>query len=148
MTDPNQKFGANLADMWLCARSYLPSIAGAFVNANKILGGTAGSSAAFSRYGLNGSMAGSVAGPVNRAWAGARDELERVTGESAENLYKISDALERVVNLYLEADAASAAEFSRETEGYKNYNSKLKSSDPDYIPIQDPSQRPKPEIPE
>jgi hypothetical protein len=135
------ELGVELAELWLCGRSYLPAVAQAFLKANGAIAGTDGDSGKFDRQGTvpGTTISASVPGQVYPAWSQLRNELQRVMGQSAVNTYDSSDALVRVADAYAASDTAAAAEFKRQKDIY------LTGKD---IPIEDPSQRGTPTMPE
>jgi hypothetical protein len=88
MADKGKELGVDCGELWLCARSYLPMVADAFLKGNATADGTAAHDGAFTRYGTipgAGGIEGSVPGPVQPAWTAARNELQRVMAKTAEN---------------------------------------------------------------
>jgi hypothetical protein len=144
MTDKGKELAVDCGELWLCARSYLPMVADAFLAGNAKADGTAAHDGAFTRTGTipGANIEGSVPGPVQPAWVAARDELQRVMAKTAENIYQACDALVRVANLYAAADSAVATEFHNLERHYEHNSKTLHPGDPDYIRIEDPNQRP------
>lgn len=146
MPDSGKELGADLAALWLCARSYMPRVADAFLAGNGKADATAAHDGAFTRSGTVGpGYQVSVPGPVQPAWAAARDELQRTMAETAANIYAASDALIRVTDLYATADGSSA-ELSREILQYEQYSA-LPPTDANYVRIEEPDQRPVAKLP-
>lgn len=144
MADKGKELGVDCSELWLCARSYLPMVADAFIKGNTQAGGTAAHDGAFTRIGtLPGpNIQGSVPGPVQPAWIAARDELQRVMAKTADNIYQACDALVRVANVYAATESAAATELHNLEQHYQLNSKTLQPGDPDYIRIEDPSQRP------
>lgn len=150
MSDTGKELGVDCSELWLCGRSYLPMVADAFLMGNAKADGTAAHDGAFTRHGTipgTGGIEGSVPGPVQPAWVAARDELQKMMAETAKNIYEASDALVHVANVYAEADSAAAGELHRLEQHYEHNSKTLHPGDPDYIRIEDPSQRPTPKMP-
>ncbi|MEV6843654.1 hypothetical protein [Actinoplanes sp. NPDC051411] len=141
MVDSGTELGADLGKLWLCGRAYLPKIADAFLAGNARADGTATYDGAFSRTGTVGpGYEVSVPGPVQPAWTAARDELQRVMGQTATNIYAASDALIRVTDLYATADGSSA-ELSREISKFMD-GTQLPPGASNYVPVEQPGDRP------
>jgi hypothetical protein len=150
MADKGSELGVDLGGLWLCARSYLPMVADAFLAGNAKADGTAVHDGAFTRSGVipGANIEGSVWGPVRPAWVAARDELQSVMAKTAQNIYDTCDALVRVANLYAATDHAAATEFHKEMQDYENNSRTLYPGDPKYLRIEDPDQRPTARMPE
>jgi hypothetical protein len=141
MSKEGAELGVELAEMWLCGRSYLPAAAEATAEANAIVAGSASGDGAFSRPGtLPGamSMPGTVQGDVFPHWDALRDALQGILAEAAENLYACGDALVRVADIYAATDQAAAAEMRRVTTRFEG-SAEFRIDDPSARP---PLQRP------
>lgn len=151
MTDSGTELGVDCAGLWLCARSYFPMVADAFITGNGNVDGTAAHDDAFTRRGTvpGANFEASVPGPVQPAWVQARDELQRVMARTAQNIYATCDALVHVANMYAAVDCDSAAniEYTREVRQYE-HNATLPPGDPNYLPVEQPDQRPHAKMPE
>jgi hypothetical protein len=148
MADKGQELGVDCGELWLCARSYLPMVADAFLKGNATADGTAAHDGAFNRTGTNPvGESESVPGPVQPAWVAARDELQKVMAKTAENIYAACDALVRVANVYAAADSEAATELHNMEQHFEHNSKTLHPGDPDYIRIEDPNQRPTAKMP-
>jgi hypothetical protein len=110
------ELGVELANMWLCGRSYLPNVAEATAGANKSVAGTADDASVFARPGTvpgTPGIQGMVTGDVYPAWNAVRDEFQRILAESADNLYAVGDALVRVAEIYAATDELARDEMNR-----------------------------------
>ena len=150
MPHTGNDLGIDLSEVWLCAHSYLPKVAEAFTNASKIVDRSAANSSAFNRYAPlpGGVMSGSVSGLTARAWASARDSLQDVMATTANNIYATCDALDRVIDIYASADTEAGIKFRAERDAYTANAKKLEPGDSDYIWIEDPHHRPRPQMSE
>jgi hypothetical protein len=150
MTDQHERLGYDCSELWLCARSYLPMVADAFLNGNATVDGTTAHDGAFTRYGTipgGPGIEGNVPGPVQPAWVAARDELQRVMAKTAQNIYQACDALIHVANVYADADSRAKTQLHDLEKQYELNSRTLPPGDPDYIRIEDPDQRPTPKMP-
>lgn len=87
------KLAVNCSDLWLCGRSYLPMVADAFNKGSAKAGDTVAYDGGFARVGYVGVRTKNDAmGPVQPVWGMARDELQRVMAQTAENIYQACDA--------------------------------------------------------
>jgi hypothetical protein len=150
MTNKGTDLGVDCSGLWLCARSYFPKVADAFLAGNTNVDGTAAYDGAFTRYGTvpGVNIEANVPGPVQPAWAQARDELQRVMAKTGQNIYATCDALVHVANMYAAADSDAEAhiKFIADVQQYE-HNATLQPGDPSYLPIEDPSQRPTAKMP-
>jgi hypothetical protein len=151
MTDVGTDLGVDCASLWLCARSFLPMVADAFIGGNGQVAGTASGDGAFSRLGwVPGlSVEVTVPGPVQPAWAQARDELQRVMAKTAQNIYDTCDALVRVADIYaaVDGDAAANIKYTEQKQIYLHNAATMHPGDPDYLRLEDPNQRPTAKLP-
>jgi hypothetical protein len=147
MSEAENELVANLGNLWLCGRSYLPSAAAYIANVNKVVADGSDDRSAFARTGVVPGSTGTVPGsPVTGThsgvvfphWDALRDELQRVLAVSADNMYATADALVDVANLYAEEECASE-ELLTKIQGFVESG--------DHI-IDDPERRPEPQQPD
>jgi hypothetical protein len=117
MAKEGAELGVELAEMWLCGRSYLPAAAEATAKANAIIAGSTIRDGAFARPGTvaGSGIQGSVQGEVFPYWDALRDALQGILAEAADNLYACGDALVRVADVYAATDDAARDEMNRVT---------------------------------
>ena len=119
--------GAPLSSLWLCGRVYFPEMAGTYAEVNQMVADGAGDDAAFWWPGRGLS-------PTLAVWDQLRDTLQRITAQSAVNLYDTGEALVRVADIYLAADDAARQNFNEIVAGYL--------ADPQEFPVvDDPGER-------
>lgn len=131
------KLAVNCGDLWLCGRSYLPMVADAFNKGSAKAGDTVAYDGGFARAGYVGVRTENDAmGPVQPVWVMARDELQRVMAQTAENIYQACDALVRVANVYAAADSEVATALHNIQQDYEHKSKTLHPGDPDYFRIE------------
>jgi hypothetical protein len=116
-----EHLGVELAELWLCGRSYLPAAA----------------DGVFSAYSMVTFSIVPPSGPMTRVypvWEGLRKELQKVLKQSTENIYESGDALVRVADLYAAQDTEAAKSMKVEEGKY--------TSDKNFY-IEDRAHRPK-----
>ncbi|MGH3664112.1 MAG: hypothetical protein ACRDTQ_19950 [Micromonosporaceae bacterium] len=118
--------GAELYDLWVCARVKIPEVAEAYLDANKSVARTSsGDRQAFIRGVEDHTGKHDTAGQVYPHWRNLRDEFQNILADTVENLTIIGDTLEAVVKLYASTDEAAAQELQMSVRG-RNHDPNLK----------------------
>lgn len=97
VTKKGQELVAPLEAMLMVARVDLPSVADAFLAANRVVAGTTDH---------DGALAGRQ---TQESWCDVRDEFQRILGETAGTMKEVALAFERVVEEYCRTDSEAAA---------------------------------------
>lgn len=115
--------GVELNNLWMCGRSFMPEMAGAFVEANHRIAGSSGDESPFGRQGTiagTPGIQGTVYGTVYPAWNRVRTELQKIMGESATNVYDTGEALIRIAELYASTDGEAAHTLDKERQKFRS----------------------------
>lgn len=110
-----EALGVELVALWHAGRVGLPRIAEAYIQANRMLAGTASGDGAFSRgYGGEHYPGGASSGQVYGPWTQLRDTIQTILGNTANNVELAGAVLVHIADSYAETDAAAAARLRQE----------------------------------
>ena len=130
MVKTGKDLGVQLGALTACGGSSMPKVAEAFINANGKLAGTDGDASTFARTGTipgTPGIQGTVYGQVYPSWNQVRNELQRIMGQSATNLYDTGDALVRIAQQYAATDDVAATELKRQDSLYQSSGHSLET---------------------
>jgi hypothetical protein len=107
MPDSGKDLGADLYGLYTAGKDYLPSAAGQYREASRLI--AADLTLMFRRSDL----LGGPYGPAHGAWTALHREMHRILAETADNLDSVGEALCLAAQQYARTDAAAADEFRR-----------------------------------
>lgn len=101
MSQTAHEFAMDLLDLRQASRVYLPGVAKAYLDANRLVAATAEASTGDSQ--------------VMPHWRALRDEFQRILGTNEKRFIEICEALEKAVDDWCATDQAAADELKKLT---------------------------------